>query len=434
MSTDDTPRGPLNGRTVVDLTRILAGPYATMLLADLGARVIKVELPGLGDDTREVGPFIEHETGGRTSAYFASVNRNKESIALDLKATADRAIFEQLLERADVLVENFRPGVMHKLGYGWVALHVRWPALVMASISGFGQTGPYRELHAYDMVVQAMSGVMSITGPEGGPPVRVGVSLGDLAAGMFGAIGIQSALLERTRTGVGRHVDVAMFDGQVALLENALARLQVGGHAPGPIGTRHPSITPFAVFQAGEGALVIAAGNDAMFERLCQALGRPELPTDARFARNGQRSRHHDALRIELEQALRARAAADWVRLCARRLAGAGLRPRRWRPGPAGAAGCGAERDDRRRQPRLDHVPGLLHGAYECLRAHGSEELKQRYLAKLASGEWLATMNLTEPQAGSDLGLLRTKAEPQAAMAACASAAARSSSPAASRT
>jgi len=315
MPTDDTPRGPLSGLTVVDLTRILAGPYATMLLADLGARVIKVELPGQGDDTREVGPFIEHETGGRTSAYFASVNRNKESIALDLKAEADRAIFERLLDRADVLVENFRPGVMHKLGYGWEAIHARWPRLVMASISGFGQTGPYRELHAYDMVVQAMSGVMSITGPEGGPPVRVGVSIGDLAAGMFGAIGIQSALLERVHSGRGRHVDVAMFDGQVALLENALARLQVDGQAPQPIGTRHPSITPFAVFQAREGALVIAAGNDAMFGRLCKTIGRPELPADPRFARNGDRSRHHDALRIALEQALQARPAAEWVAL-----------------------------------------------------------------------------------------------------------------------
>jgi CoA:oxalate CoA-transferase len=315
MTPDDTPHGPLSGLTVVDLTRILAGPYATMLLADLGARVIKVELPGQGDDTREVGPFIEHETGGRTSAYFASVNRNKESIALDLKAEADRAIFERLLDRADVLVENFRPGVMHKLGYGWEAIHARWPRLVMASISGFGQTGPYRELHAYDMVVQAMSGVMSITGPEGGPPVRVGVSIGDLAAGMFGAIGIQSALLERVHRGRGRHVDVAMFDGQVALLENALARLQVEGRPPGPIGTRHPSITPFAVFQAREGALVIAAGNDAMFGRLCNTIARPGLPADPRFARNGERSRHHEALRIELEQALQARPAAEWVAL-----------------------------------------------------------------------------------------------------------------------
>ena len=311
MHTD--PTTPLAGIVVVDLTRILAGPYATMLLADLGARVIKVELPGQGDDTREVGPFVEHETGGRTSAYFASVNRNKESIALDLKADPDRAILDQLLARADVLVENFRPGVMAKLGLGWEALHARFPRLVMASISGFGQTGPYRELHAYDMVVQAMSGVMSVTGPEGGPPVRVGVSIGDLAAGMFGAIGIQAALLERARGGPARHVDVAMFDGQVALLENALARAQVEGHVPGPIGTRHPSITPFEVFAARSGTLVIAAGNDAMFARLCAAIERPALQDDPRFTNNDSRTRHHTALKTLIEEALLAADASDWV-------------------------------------------------------------------------------------------------------------------------
>jgi len=338
--------GPLAGVTIVDLTRILAGPYATMLLADLGARVIKVELPGQGDDTREVGPFIEHDSGGRTSAYFASVNRNKESIALDLKAAPDRMLFERLLERADVLVENFRPGVMDKLGYGWATLHARHPALVMASISGFGQTGPYRELHAYDMVVQAMSGVMSLTGPEGGPPVRVGVSIGDLAAGMFGAIGIQAALHERTRTGIGRHVDVAMFDGQVALLENALARLQVEGRAPGPIGTRHPSITPFGVFQARRGALVIAAGNDAMFARLAAELGRPELCRDARFASNAERTRHHAELQAAIEAVLAGADAAEWI-------------PRLRRAGIA----CGpvndvaALRDDPRVQARQMLVP-----------------------------------------------------------------------------
>ena len=313
MSTD--PAAPLAGILVVDLTRILAGPYATMLLADLGARVVKVELPGQGDDTREVGPFVEHETGGRTSAYFASVNRNKESIALDLKDDADREIFERLLARADVLVENFRPGVMDRLGFGWEALHARFPRLVMASISGFGQTGPYRELHAYDMVVQAMSGVMSVTGPEGGPPVRVGVSIGDLAAGMFGAIGIQAALLERARGGPARHVDVAMFDGQVALLENALARAQVEGHVPGPIGTRHPSITPFEVFAARRGALVIAAGNDAMFARLCATIGQAALQRDPRFASNAARTAHHAALKAAIESALQAADAAVWVTL-----------------------------------------------------------------------------------------------------------------------
>ena len=244
--------GPLAGIVVIDLTRVLAGPYCTMVLADLGARVIKVEMPETGDDLRGTGPFVPGPDGGKTSAYFFSVNRNKELIALDLKAPADRAIFEQLVGAADVLVENFRPGAMQKLGYDWDSLHARWPALILASISGFGQNGPYSGLPAYDMVVQAMGGVMSLTGLEGDDqPIRVGVAIGDLSAGMFGTIGVLSALLERARTDRGKHVDVAMLDCQVAMLENALARYQVDGRVPGPIGSRHPSITPFAAFRAG---------------------------------------------------------------------------------------------------------------------------------------------------------------------------------------
>ena len=202
-----SPGGPLQGFTVIDLTRVLAGPYCTLLLADLGARVIKVEQPGLGDDARQIGPFVDGD-----SAYFMSVNRNKESIALDLKAPADRAVFEQLLATADVLVENFRPGTMEKLGYDWPALHARFPRLVFTSVSGFGQTGPYSRRPAYDMVVQAMGGIMSLTGHPGAPPTRVGVSIGDLGAGLYAAIGTQAALLQRGRTGLGDRVDVAMLD------------------------------------------------------------------------------------------------------------------------------------------------------------------------------------------------------------------------------
>jgi len=305
--------GPLAGIVVVDLTRVLAGPYCTMVLADLGARVIKVELPGLGDDARQVGPFVEPGEGPAFSGYFFSVNRNKESIALDLRNPADRTVFEALLEEADVLVENFSPGTMHKLGFNWEKVNERWPALVMASISGFGQTGPYRELPAYDMVVQAMGGVMSLTGDDGGAPTRVGISIGDIAAGMFGAIGVQAALIERHRTSRGKHVDIAMLDAQVAMLENALVRYQIEGKVPGPIGSRHPSITPFGVFKAKDAHLVIAAGHDQKFVLLCEHLGCGQVALDPRYASISLRCENHAALKVDLEAALAARTANEWI-------------------------------------------------------------------------------------------------------------------------
>ena len=298
---------PLAGITVVDLTRVLAGPFCTLLLLDLGARVIKVERPGAGDDARQIGPFV-----GDRSAYFLSLNRGKESIALDLKAPADRAIFERLLERADVLVENFRPSALERLGFGWNELRRRYPKLVYAAASGFGHTGPYRERAAYDMVVQAMGGIMSITGQPGAPPTRVGTSIGDLAAGLFCALGVTAALRERERSGVGTRVDVGMLDCQVALLENALARLAATGRAPEPLGSRHPSI---AAFQTGDGHLVIAAGNDELFARLARALDHPEWVADPRFATNRDRTDHADALQTELEAALATRSGRDWLEI-----------------------------------------------------------------------------------------------------------------------
>ena len=302
--------GPLAGLLVIDLTRVLAGPFCTMVLADLGARVIKVEAPGKGDDARQIGPFV----GGK-SAYFMSLNRGKESIALDLKESADRAIFEQLLARADVLTENFRPGVMERLGYGWEALHERFPRIVMASLSGFGQTGPYAGRPAYDIVVQGMGGIMSLTGHPGAPPTRVGTSTGDITAGLFTAIGIQAALLERERSGRGRRVDVAMLDCQVATLENAIARHQATGEAPGPLGSRHPSIAPFEAFATRDGHVIIAAGNDALFEELCRSIERPEIARDARFRSNEDRTRNVEALKTLLEEALAARSAGEWLAL-----------------------------------------------------------------------------------------------------------------------
>lgn len=300
-------RLPLAGITVVDLTRVLSGPYCTMMLADMGARVIKIENPGGGDDSRQVGPFVDGE-----SAYFASINRNKESIALDLKNAGDRKVLERMLATADVLVENFRAGVMEKLGFTWEDLHARYPRLVYASISGFGQTGPYRTRPAYDMVVQAMGGLMSVTGEAGGNPARVGVSIGDIGAGLYATIGIQSALLKRVQTGLGERVDISMLDCQVALLENPIARYSATGGVPQPLGTRHPSITPFDMFATRDGFVVIAVGNDALFGKLCDALGHGEWAREERFATVPARNEHHVALKALLESRLKDATTAEW--------------------------------------------------------------------------------------------------------------------------
>ena len=304
------PKGPLSGITVVDLTRVLAGPYCTMVLADLGARVIKVEQPGSGDDSRAFGPFVKGK-----SAYFASLNRGKESIALDLKATEDKVIFGKLLERADVLVENFRPGTMEKLGLGFETLHERYPRLIYAAASGFGHTGPYSKRASYDMVVQAMGGLMSVTGNPGEPPVRVGTSVGDITAGLFTAVGVNAALLHRATTGEAIKVDVAMLDCQVAILENAIARYAATGEVAGPLGARHPSITPFSAFEAADGYLVVAAGNDALFQKMCAALGVPRLGQDKRFKTNALRTENWRPLFAEIETALKTKPIAEWLTL-----------------------------------------------------------------------------------------------------------------------
>src|SRR6267154_1055335 len=300
--------GPLSGITIVDLSRILAGPYCTLLLAELGARVIKVEVPGTGDDARQYGPFKEGK-----STYFASVNRGKESIALDLKTPADREIFERLLDKADALVENFRPGTMEKLGYGWETLHARYPRLVYAAASGFGHTGPYSKYPAYDMVVQGLGGIMSITGHPGMPPTRIGTSIGDLAGGLYTAVALNAALLHRERTGEATKVDVALFDCQLALLENAVMRYTTTGEIPGPMGARHPSITPFEAFSTRDGNIIIAAGNDGLFVKLAHALERADLAENPLFKTNALRNQHQEALRAELESVLRAEGTGHWI-------------------------------------------------------------------------------------------------------------------------
>ena len=308
--TPDDPR-PLAGVTVIDLTRVLAGPFCTLQLANLGARVIKVERPGTGDDARGIGPFV----GGK-SLYFASLNYDKESIALDLRSADDRAVFDELLATADVLVENFRPGVLERLGYGWETLRSRWPRLVYAAASGFGHTGPLRDRPAFDMVAQAMGGLLSLTGYPDGPPARVGVSIGDIAAGLFLALGIVAALHKRRETGRGTMIDVAMLDCQLAILENALTTHLVTGALPQRLGTRHPNIAPFQAFETGDGrSIVVCAGHDQHFRRLCAVLGRPELASDARFRTTDARRQHADALAVELGAVLRTRDAAAWLAL-----------------------------------------------------------------------------------------------------------------------
>jgi CoA:oxalate CoA-transferase len=301
-------RGPLSGITIIDLSRILAGPYCTLLLAELGARVIKVEPPQQGDDARQYGPFKNGK-----SAYFASVNRGKESIALDLKAPVGREIFERLLDKADALVENYRPGTMEKLGYGWESLHQSYPRLVYAAASGFGHSGPYSHYPAYDMVVQGLGGIMSITGHPGMPLTRVGTSVGDLAGGLYTAVALNAALLHRERTGEATKVDVSLFDCQLALLENAIMRYTTTGEIPGPMGARHPSITPFEAFATGDGNLIIAAGNDGLFEKLARALDRVDLAENPLFKTNALRNQHQEALRAEIEGVLRAESTDHWI-------------------------------------------------------------------------------------------------------------------------
>jgi CoA:oxalate CoA-transferase len=281
----------LEGVKILDFTRVLAGPYCTMVLADLGAEVIKVELPEKGDEARGFGPFVEGD-----SAYFLSVNRGKKSVTLDLRQPQGQELARRLAGSCDVLVENFRPGAMRRFNMDYDPLHALYPQLVYASISGFGQTGPYAERPAYDVIVQAMGGLVSITGPPDGAPVRVGSSVADLSAALFGAVGILAALTRAQRTGQGQQIDISMLDCQVALLENAIARFTVNDEVPQPLGSRHPAITPFQFFHAADGYVVVAAGNDGLWLKLCRALGAEALAADPRFASNADRTLNHTEL------------------------------------------------------------------------------------------------------------------------------------------
>jgi len=300
--------GALNGVTIIDLTQVLAGPYASMMLADMGARVIKVENPGLGDISRAIGPHVNGQ-----SVYFASLNRGKQSIALDLKNEDDIRIFNALLDEADVLMENFKPGAMARLGYDWDRIHRDWPHLIYSATSGFGHTGPYSPRPAFDMVVQAMGGIMSVTGQPDGPPTRVGSSIGDIVAGLFTCNGVLSALHQRNKSGKGMFVDVAMLDSQIAILENAIARYVTTGEIPGPLGARHPSIAPFGVFDTADDPIVIATISEAQYGLMTGTIGRPDLATNPLFSSVDERLENVDVLKAELEATLKNHGAEYWL-------------------------------------------------------------------------------------------------------------------------
>ena len=300
--------GPLKNLLVIDLTRVLVGPYCTMILSDLGARVIKIEAPETGDDSRKFGPFIENY-----SAYFMSLNRGKESIALNLKNQDDKKIFDKILSKADILVENFKPGTLEKWGYGWNEVSRKHPKLIYASASGFGQTGPLKELPAYDMVVQGMGGLMSVTGHPNSEPTRVGTSIGDITAGLFTAIGINAALYDRQKTGKGTYIDVSMLDCQIAILENAIARYLSKNEIPEPMGSRHPSIAPFEAFKTKDSYIIIAAGNDKLFAKLCDVLEIPEILNDKKFNTNSLRCKNMDSLKEIFEKKLKMKATEEWI-------------------------------------------------------------------------------------------------------------------------
>jgi formyl-CoA transferase/CoA:oxalate CoA-transferase len=304
-----TMKGPLAGITVLDLTRVLSGPYCTMVLSDLGARVIKIEHPGRGDDTRHWGPpFV-----GNESAYYLSINRNKESVTLDFKHPQGREVLDRLVARADVLVENFKPGTMERAGFGWDTLHPRHPRMVFASISGYGQSGPRSNEAGYDAVIQAEGGLMSVTGDADGPAFRLGVAISDIVAGLFAAQGIMAALFARERNGQGQRVDIGMLDATAALLTYQAGNYFASGQVPVRMGNRHPTIAPYETFPTADGEIVLAVGNDAIWRRFCPAIDRPDLADDPRFRTNRDRMTHYDVLKPELDSTLRARSRAEWT-------------------------------------------------------------------------------------------------------------------------
>ena len=301
--------GPLDGIKVLDLTRVLAGPFTTMILCDLGADVIKIEQPEIGDEARNFGPF---KNG--FSLYFMSINRGKKSITLNLKSDQGKSIFRQLVNESDILAENFRPGTMKRYGLDYETLSTEHPSLIYAACSGFGQTGPSAQKGAYDMIIQGMGGIISITGEPDGPPVRVGTSISDITAALFTTIGILSALHHRSITGKGQFVDVAMLDSLVAVLENAIVRYLSTDVIPHPLGSRHPVITPFEAYESADGHVIIAIGNDSLWSKFCEHIGRKDLISDLRFCTNAKRTEYHSDLFPILSEIMRQKTTSAWIK------------------------------------------------------------------------------------------------------------------------
>ena len=308
--------GPLAGFRVLDLSRILAGPWASQMLADLGAEVIKIERPGQGDDTRGWGPpYMPDESGNATSeaAYFHGANRGKLSVCIDMSSKQGQQLIRQLAEQCDVLIENFKVGGLQKYGLDYASLKAINPTLIYCSITGFGQTGPYRERAGYDFMIQAMGGLMSVTGEREGEPMKVGVALSDVMTGLYAANAIQAALIHRLRGGEGQYIDLALLDVQVATLANQAMNYLASGNNPQRLGNAHPNIVPYQAFQTADGYLILAIGNDAQFARFCDLAGRPELAIDERFETNSQRVKHRDSLIPDLVEIMLTQGTGSWL-------------------------------------------------------------------------------------------------------------------------
>jgi crotonobetainyl-CoA:carnitine CoA-transferase CaiB-like acyl-CoA transferase len=317
---DRTQSGPLTGIRVLDMSRILAGPWVGQLLADLGAEVIKIERPGNGDDTRAWGPpFLKDHAGNdtRESAYYLSTNRGKKSVSLDISKPEGQAIARELADVSDVLLENYKVGDLARYGLSYETLSARNPKLIYCSITGFGQTGPYRDRAGYDFMIQGMGGLMSITGERddapGGGPQKVGVAIADLMTGMYSCVGILAALHESKSSGLGQHIDMALLDTQVAWLANQNANYLIGGEPPRRMGNAHPNVVPYQTFPTRDGDLILAVGNDTQFTKFCVTAGVPELANDARFIDNAARIANRDALSAAIAPALRDKTTAQWV-------------------------------------------------------------------------------------------------------------------------
>ena len=296
----------LENLTVLDLTRVLAGPFCTMMLADMGANVIKIEIPGTGDDTRAYPPFQENINHESESLYFANINRNKKGITLNLKSDQGKKIFLDLVKKADIVIENYRPGVMDRLGLGWEVLHQENPQLIYAAVSGFGSCGPYHQRPGYDILAQAMGGMMSITGSKGGPPTRAGSALGDILGGLHVTIGILSAVNARTITGEGQFVDVSLMDSVIAATENTALKYLSSGKIPPRMGNRYAAVSPYDGFRCKDGIVIIAAGNQKLYERLCnEILHRPDMITDPRFTDMEGRLANQNDIQVVIEDFLK---------------------------------------------------------------------------------------------------------------------------------